>query len=156
MPAPLRDPVEQTLTGKVTRLWGGDNFEFLSGKETHYFLLRGVDAPDAGQPLFNRSKNMIRSLTRGKQVTVQVIARDEVMREIVHITVPVGKTKGEFDSDEFDLGAELIKRGWARYSGTPFEGAERFVEAEALAKEGKLGIWAEPKEPSEEEANVEK
>jgi len=56
MPAPLRDPVEQTLTGKVTRLWGGDNFEFLSGKETHYFLLRGVDAPQRWPTLFQPIK----------------------------------------------------------------------------------------------------
>jgi len=52
---------------------------------------------------------MTKRLTNRKQVTVHVAARDEVMREIVDVTVPVGKTKGDFEADEFDLGVELIK-----------------------------------------------
>lgn len=145
MPAPLKDPVEQTYTGRITRVWGGDNFEFVSGKETHYLLLHGVDSPDPGQPFFQPSKQTTEKIAKWKQVTVHTVARDEVMRELADVIVPVGKTKGEFDEDEFNLGVELIKRGWARYNGESFDGAEQLIEAETFAKEQKIGIWAEPK-----------
>ena len=145
MPAPLHDPLEITFTGQIRGVWGGDNFNFVSGKETHYLLLRGLDSPNPGEPFYNEAKRVTQRLTRGKKLTVHVFERDEVMHEIVEITVPVGKTKGDFDSDEFDLGHEIMKRGWARYNGASFDGAERLIEAEADAKRRKVGIWAEPK-----------
>jgi len=155
MPAPLREPAETTIKGRITKIQGGDNFEFISGKETHYLLLRGLDAPNPGAPFFNESKHETHILARKgkKEVTVHVFERDEVMHEIVEISVPVGKTEGDFESDEFDLGIELIKRGWARYNGASFDGAERLIEAEASAKERKVGIWAEPKETSTKKSN---
>ena len=145
MPAPLREPVEITLTGRVGRVYGGDSFEFRSGKETHFLLLLGAGAPGPGEPFYHQSLKATRNLLRGKQLTVHVVGRDEVMREFVEVTVPVGKTEGEFESDEFDLGIELTKRGWARYNGASFDGAERLIEAEAYAKKRKVGVWAESK-----------
>ena len=142
MPAPLKNPVEQTYTGRITKVWGGDNFEFVTGKETHYLLLRGVDSPDPGRPFYHQSKKETATIARKKQVTVHVFARDEVMREIVDVIVPVGKTEGDFDGKKFNLSVELIKRGWARYKGESFDGAEQLIEAETFAKENKLGIWA--------------
>lgn len=147
IPAPLKDPVKQSCTGRITKVWGGDNFEFSTGKETHYMLLLGVDSPDPGQPFYMQSRKETEKIARKKVVTAHTFARDEVMREIVELIVPVGKTKGDFDGDEFNLGVELIKRGWARYNGTPFDGAEELVAAEASAKEQKIGIWAEPNKP---------
>ena len=141
IPAPLKDPVEQTYTGTITKIWGGNNFEFVTGDETHYLLLRGVDTPDPG---YYESKRETTKITLEKQVTVHAFARDEVMREIVDVIVPVGKTKGDFNGDEFNLGVELIKRGWGLHNGESFDGAERLIEAEAFAKANKLGIWAEP------------
>ena len=148
MPAPLREPVETTLTGQIFKVYGGDNFEFISGKETHYLLLRGVNAPAPGEPFYHQSKQATETLTKPRRmtVTVHVFERDDVMHEIVDVMVPVGETEGDFDSDEFNLGVELIKQGWARYNGAEFDGAERLIEAEASAKERKVGIWAEPKE----------
>ena len=146
MPAPLREPVETTIKGRILKLWGGDSFELISGKETHYMLLRGVDAPNPGEPLYHESKEATKRLAKYKDTTIYVFERDDVMHEIVDVMVPVGETEGDFDSDEFDLGVELIKRGWARYNGAEFDGAERLIEAEASAKERKVGIWAEPKE----------
>ena len=141
IPAPLKDPVEQTYTGTITKIWGGNNFEFVTGDETHYLLLRGVDTPDPG---YYESKRETTKIALEKQVTVHAFARDEVMREIVDVIVPVGKTKGDFNGDEFNLGVELIKRGWGLHNGESFDGAERLIEAEAFAKANKLGIWAEP------------
>ena len=77
----------------------------------------------------------------------------KMMHEIVDVTVPVGQTKGDFASDEFDLSTELIKRGWARYNGASFDGAERLIEAEASARERKVGIWADPKKTPKKKSN---
>ena len=142
IPAPLKDPVEQTYTGTIDKVWGGNNFEFVTGTETHYLLLRGVKTPDPG---YYESKRETTKIALDKQVTVHAYARDEVMREIVDVIVPVGKTKGDFDGDEFNLGVELIKRGWALHNGESFDGSERLIEAQTFAKENKLGIWANPK-----------
>ena len=142
IPAPLKDPVEQTYTGTIDKVWGGNNFEFVTGTETHYLLLRGVKTPDPG---YYESKRETTKIALDKQVTVHAYARDEVMREIVDVIVPVGKTKGDFDGDEFNLGVELIKRGWALHNGESFDGSERLIEAQTFAKENKLGIWAKPK-----------
>ena len=141
MPAPLKDPVEQTYTGTITKVWGGNNFEFVTGIETHYLILRGVDTPDPG---YYESKRETTKLVLNRQVTVHVFDRDEVMREIVDVIVPVGKTKGDFDGNEFNLGVELIKRGWALHNSKSFDGAQRLIEAQGHAKQNKLGIWAKP------------
>ena len=156
MPAPLRDSVETTFSGKVARIWSGDNFEFISGKETHYLMLRGVDAPGPGEPFFHHSRDEIRRLTKSQEVSVVVFERDELMREVAEVTVPVSNQKGDFDSDEFDLGVELIKRGWARHNGVSFDGVERLIEAEASAKKRKVGIWAEPTNTSKKKSNDKK
>ena len=141
IPAPLKNPVEQTYTGTITKVWGGNNFEFVTGIETHYLILRGVNTPDPG---YYESKRETKKLALKKQVTVHAFARDEVMREIVDVIIPVSKTKGDFDGDEFNLGVELIKRGWGLHNGESFDGAQQLIEAEAFAKENKLGIWAKP------------
>ena len=141
MPAPLKDPVEQTYTGTITKVWGGNSFEFVTGIETHYLILRGVDTPDPG---YYESKRETTKLVLNRQVTVHVFDRDEVMREIADVIVPVGKTKGDFDGNEFNLGVELIKRGWALHNGKSFDGAQRLIEAQGHAKQNKLGIWAKP------------
>ena len=152
IPAPLKDPVEQTYTGKITKVWGGNNFEFVTGVETHYLILRGVATPDPG---YYESKRETKKLALKKQVTVHAFARDEVMREIVDVIVPVGKTKGDFDGGEFNLGVELTKRGWGLYNGESFDGAEQLIEAQAYAKENKLGIWAKMQEEDKKDKDKE-
>ena len=77
------------------------------------------------------------------------------MREIVDVIVPVGKTKGDFDGGEFNLGVELTKRGWGLYNGESFDGAEQLIEAQAYAKENKLGIWAKMQEEDKEDKDKE-
>lgn len=146
LPAPPRQEVKASFQGKIYRMWGGDNFEFGQSHNLHYVLLRGVDAPDPGQPFYNESKLAATQLTRGKLVDVQVIDRDEVMREIADVVVPVGKTKGDFEGDRFSLGVELIRRGLARYNPEGFaeddrELAAKYIAAEELAKKTKVGIW---------------
>ena len=155
MPGPLREPVETTMTGHITRVSGGDNFQFLSGRETHYLLLRGVNSPNPGEPFFHQSKNTTIRLTTEKTLTVHVYERDEVMHEIVDIMVPTGDSKGDFDSDEFDLGVELIKRGWARYNGKEFDGADRLIEAETSAKDRQSWDMGRTQEKIEEQTQEE-
>jgi endonuclease YncB( thermonuclease family) len=146
LPAPPRPEIEVTLEGKIRRFWGGDNFEFSHGLNLHYVLLRGVDAPDPGQPWYRESRAMAGKLTRGKTVAVQAVGRDEMMRDIADVIVPVGKTKGDFKGDSFNLGLELIRRGFARYNPEGFKETDadlagEFVRAENEAKAAEVGIW---------------
>lgn len=146
LPAPPRMEAKVTLEGKIRRFWGGDNFEFGHGLNLHYVLLRGVDSPDPGQPLYHESRSLASKLTRGKTVAVHAVGRDEMMRDIADVIVPVGKTKGDFEGDSFNLGLELIRRGLARYNPEGFEDADkdlmlRFVRAENEARAAEIGIW---------------
>lgn len=146
LPAPPRADVKVTLQGKIRRFWGGDNFEFSHGLNLHYVLLRGVDSPDPGESLYNESRVFASQLTRSKTVDVQVVGRDEMMREVADVIVFAGKSKGDFEGDPVNLGVELIRCGLARYNPEGFSDTDvnlmdTMTQAENEAKANEVGIW---------------
>ena len=156
LPAPLRDPVEVTLRGRVGRVWGGDNFEFGDYSELHYVLVRGIHSPAPGEPYFEDARQATFELTRGRRVIVEVQDRDIMMREVATINVPLKKGKPESEAwndgptapneeEYFDLGHRLIEMGWAEFDGTVFEQTQRYQDAEKKAKANGVGMWQRAK-----------
>ena len=139
LPAPLRDPVEQTLEGRVRRIWGGDNFEFGEALELHYILIRGVDSPKPGQKYYKESRDFFTKSVRGQTTRIEIVARDELMREFADVYV-LPKKEGDVKKD---MGLELIKSGLGWYDGMKFDNAEAYRLAEAEAREKKIGLWVE-------------
>lgn len=151
LPAPIREEVEMTLTGRVYGIWGADNFEFGDYLELHYILVQGIQAPAPGEPFFHQAKRASANLIRDRRVIIKVKQRDEMMREIAEVYVPFVKGIPEGKSldgpqdpvpgEYFDLGLKLIEAGWARYNGSPSEFAKAYQDAENHARTQKIGIW---------------
>ena len=141
LPAPLSDEVTYEMEGRVGRLWSGDNFEFDEAQQMHCILIRGIDAPNEGQPLFLKSRNTLNAITRLKKLRVKVIDRDEMMKETADVFVLDETVVG--GAEEVDVALKMIELGLAWYDGSQFENAETFERAQQSAKQKKLGIWAQ-------------
>ncbi len=65
------------LVGRVTSVLSGDRIvvQVKSGK-SHGVRLAGVDAPDAGQPIYKKSAGKLSRVVRGKRVRVVYRKRD--------------------------------------------------------------------------------
>jgi len=140
LPAPLRENPVYTVEGSIGRVWGGDNFEFVEQNElrmVHYILVQGVDTPLSGQPFSTEAYNHVINSSYGKKIKVNVVARDEMKREIGDVFIVS-------DSDApVNIGLDLLQRGLAWYDGNEFEGDEKYEAAEAEAREKKVGLWAD-------------
>ena len=140
LPAPVPESDEYVLTGKVLRLWGGDNYEFGETERLHYILLRGVDTPKPGQPFFGMARNRAYWMMISKKLRVEVSGRDEAMREISDVFV-VNEDPADIAGD-LNVGLELLRMGFGWYDGEEFELAETYKAAEAEARAKKIGIWS--------------
>lgn len=141
MPAPLSEEKNYSLTGRVRLLWGGDNFEFGRTEQLRLVLIRGVDTPKEGQPFFLIARSVGYQLMIRNKVRIEVVDRDELKCEIADVFV-VNEDPADIAGD-LNVGLELIRRGLGWYDGTEFELAEEYREAEAAAREQRLGLWAD-------------
>lgn len=139
-PPPLKDSAERVLEGHVGRIWGGDNFEIREEMELHYILIRGVDTPKVGQDYYDEAFQLFTKSVRGQKTRVEIVGRDELMREFADVFV---LPKKESDLRK-DMGLELIKAGLGWYDGMEFDKAKEYREAEKQAREKKIGLWADP------------
>ena len=135
LPAPAREQDEARLTGKICRVWGGDNFEFGDDDSRHYVLLAGVTCPAPGEPGYWKSRSNMFRIVRGQEITVDVIRRDEFMREVAFVIVP------DESGQKFDLGEQLIRLGWGKWDGSEVTKAESYRIAQQSAQEAELGLW---------------
>lgn len=124
----------QTYAGSA-RVIDGDSIE-LAGKRTRLFA---IDAPELRQTCAGRdgrtyecgrdARAVLAELVRGK--TVSCIARDHDK---------YGRVVATCTTDAGDLGAAMVRRGWAlpylRYGGAVY------LPAEAEAKRERLGMWS--------------
>ncbi len=147
LPAPAREQDEARFVGKICRVWGGDNFEFGGVESRHYVLLAGVTCPAPGEPGYWKSRSNVFRIVRGQEITVDVIRRDEFMREIAFVTVL------DESGREFDLGEKLIRLGWGKWDGTEVAKAEAYRIAQQSAQQAGLGLW-QPKFTSPENSTA--
>lgn len=126
-------------SGRIGRIWGGDNFEIVDNGKLHYAFIRGIDCPEPGQPFYEESKLKLRELCRQRIATIEVVGRDEWKREVCELTVKETST-GETIEPAF----ELLKCGLAWFDHSDGVWAEAYRQAEQEAKESKVGIWSQP------------
>ncbi len=132
-------PAPRTLEGKVVRVADGDTLTVLTREGTRVKVrLYGIDAPEIrheevlGQPYGEEARIALRSLTRGKWVTVDVVEID-AHRRVVGIVRRAGA----------DINREMVRSGYAwayrRFLSAPY--ASVYIEAEREARERRLGLW---------------
>lgn len=132
----------QTFTGKVVRVFDGDNarVERTIGDRVTVknYRIVGIDAPERStrQPYWQQSQLQLSQLILGKDVTVEVRGRDTVWRRPLAV-IKVGDT---------DVGLEQVKNGAAWY--LPLYGRSLSAEEKAEyqkayneAKAARRGLW---------------
>ena len=70
---------------KVTRVIDGDTFRTASRK--HSVRLANVDAPEKGKPGAGVATRKLGNLIRGKEVSIQTVARDTYGRSVAKVRV---------------------------------------------------------------------
>ncbi len=122
----------ELLEGKCTYVQDGDTLKLrLPGKtEEVRIQLLGVDAPEKGQPFSEESRELLRSLTQGKNIRVEVQDTDRY-----------GRCLGKVYVGSVYVNPELVKAGLARhYVGTRDADIE---QAEADARSARKGLWSD-------------
>ncbi len=126
----------ELLEGKVIRVENGDTITVeVNGDDLYLVKLQAIDAPDAGQPHYEDSKNSLSKLIRGKSVRV-----------VVHALGPSGVMIGTVYHKGRDVGLSLLERGLAwHYKQFPYQqttaSRKAYSDAQNLASAAGLGIW---------------
>jgi len=130
----------EELTGMVIRVADGDTMTILDAAKAHHTIrLKGIDAPERGQPFGTRSRESLSSMVAGRYVTVDWHKRDRYSRLV-----------GQVFADRHDVGLVQIERGMAWHYKAyereqTVEDARGYAEAENTARAARRGLWADPK-----------
>lgn len=131
----------KTVVGKVVGVHDGDTITVLDTDKTQYKIrFNGIDAPELKQDFGNKSKENLSQMVFGKEVTLRYNKIDKYKRIVGNIYL-----------DGKDINLEQIKAGFAwhykKYQDEQTEADRKaYAEAEIKAREGKLGLWGQPKQ----------
>lgn len=121
-----------TITGKVVSVHDGDTITVLEGTTQIKVRLAEIDAPELKQAFGQRARQALGEKVQGKEVRVEWKSKDKYGRVLG--TVFLG-------TDSVNLW--LVRNGWAwRYE--KYSKSEALKAAQDVAKNGKLGLWADP------------
>ena len=124
-------------------IYDGDTLRVTDGQKELKIRFCGIDAPEKDQAGGIESRDHLRSLiAQGDgSVIVVPIEEDRYGRTVAELFLPVG---GE---EEIHLNSQMVMDGhayhYAQYSSS-CPNKNNIVRAEAMAKEGDLGLWANP------------
>lgn len=124
-------------------VYDGDTLRVTDGRSETKIRFCGIDAPEKDQAGGIESRDHLRSLiAQGDgSVIVVPIEEDRYGRTVAELFIPVG---GE---EEIHLNSQMVMDGhayhYAQYSSS-CPNKNNIVRAEAMAKEGDLGLWANP------------
>lgn len=95
--------------------------------------LNRIDCPEKGQAFGNRAKQFTSTLAFGQTVTVRALNKDRYGRTIGDVILPDGRS----------LNQELVRAGMA-WQYRQYSDDETLAELEETARQGRLGLWADP------------
>ncbi len=108
-----------------------------SNNVQHKIRLKGIDAPERGQPYGKASAKSLSGMVAGKHVVVDYDKRDKYRRIIGKVLL-----QGR------DIDLQQVERGYAWHykyyqREQSQEDRQLYAEAQDDAKESRLGLWAE-------------
>lgn len=116
----------------VVGVHDGDTLTGLTGaREQIKVRLEGIDAPELGQPFGRAAKRALSDKVFGKRVEIVTTHRDRY-----------GRTVGRVLSGGRDVGAELLREGFA-WHATHYSHDRQLAAAEAAARRARAGLWAD-------------
>jgi len=118
---------------RIETIHDGDTVTCLDteGKRQKVRLV-GIDAPEFGQPFGDAARRALATKLAGGAVRVEGDARDQ------H-----GRLLGTLWIDDRNVNRELVAEGWAWVFGG-FAPDDALLAAEADARRGRRGLWADP------------
>jgi endonuclease YncB( thermonuclease family) len=117
-----------SFSGKVTDVSDGDTLVIGSGGRVRVVQLAGIDAPELTQDFGDDARDFVKSMTKGKKVTVEILETKSRTSLVANVSV-----------DGKDLAAALVEAGLA-WSETG--SSTDLKTAQEKAKSGKQGLWA--------------
>lgn len=129
---PVRDRAGQPAW-RVETVHDGDTVTCRDerGRATRIRLV-GIDAPEHGQPYGEESRTALVAMLAGGVVRVEDEGRDQHQRLLGRLWV-----------DDRDVNLQMVAQGWA-WAFTGFAGDDALEAAEAEARAGRRGLWADP------------
>jgi endonuclease YncB( thermonuclease family) len=131
--------------GQATKVFDGDSFLMRDpgGKEIEVRLY-AIDAPERSQPWSRRSRESLRRLIRGYDLSLELVDTDRYGRAVAKVTRQM---------DGLVINKEMIRRGdawvYRRYASDPDSlsrlGLQDLFELEEAARNQSLGLWSLPK-----------
>lgn len=124
--------------GKVVKVADGDTVTVLSSEgRMERVRLQGIDTPELDQPGGPEAKEFCSDLALFKEVKLTPLGRDDYGRTVALLRLPDGKLLNE----------ELVRGGHAWVSDKYCTQAwcPGWRELQKKARQGKLGLWANPK-----------
>ena len=126
---------DERVIGNLKRVVDGDTI-YLKTKTSDSIKVRlaFIDAPELNQPFGNDAKAFLKKI-EGQKVSIHVRSKDRYGR---HVAVLFHRNT--------DMNLLMIKNGYAwaytkylKYASIPIR--DKYLHAESLAKENKLGLW---------------
>ncbi len=125
-----------SMSGKVIKVADGDTITIqTSNNEKIKIRLYGIDAPEKKQEYGIKSLDVLKKLSYGKTVDVEVKEKDRYGR-----TVGIVFLKGE------EVNLKMIETGNAWYYKKYAKEQINYADAEAEARKNKLGLWNSDKQ----------
>ena len=123
-------------TERVVRVIDGDTIDVLDDAfQKTRIRFHGIDAPENGQPYFQKSKEFLASLVAGKDVSIKHISFDRNKRRVGVVSLP-----GDAD---LTINAQIVKAGFA-WVDQRFTSDSTLLALQSKARKDKLGLWADP------------
>ena len=128
------------IIGRVIKVSDGDTITILdSNNQKHKIRLKGIDAPESQQVCGDISTQSLSELVYDKEVLVTWDKKDKYYRILGKVIV-----------DGNDANYEQLKKGLAWYykqyeKDLSDDDKQRYSEAEVLARNYGLGLWADAK-----------
>lgn len=103
-----------TLVGEPSRVYDGDTLTI----NRQSVRLYGIDAPELNEPYGIMSRNYLRSLVRGVEVTCKLTGKTTYQRVVAHCYLPSGI---ELNQAMVEVGMALDCRGYSGGAYRQFE-----------------------------------
>jgi micrococcal nuclease len=118
---------------RIVGVTDGDTVRVLDS-EKHEIKIRlsGIDAPEKKQAFSEKSKQALSEKVFGKVVTLEDKGKDRY-----------GRTLGVLIVDGRNVNQEMVAEGWAHWYEKYAPKDTKLRDAEAAARKGKLGLWAD-------------
>ena len=124
--------VAATLEGVVVKVSDGDTVHLLVGNEKSKIRLDRIDAPESKQEYGKEAAKYLADLILGKTVTVVYDKNDRY-----------GRMLGIIFMDGLEINLEMVATGNA-WHYRQFDKTIAYCDAERMAREKELGLWANP------------